>query len=145
LTQQIHSLVASQATLQQELAHVRAFSQQSQLSMPVIQTGNTTKSQVAAPTSPRPPASETREETEFIGTWDGQYGRWVHDPLLDTWSIVEPMSKGQHSRYFDKEPPPHWNGLHPEKTWKKYKLELEQWLATTDIPKENKELRFGKV
>ena len=40
---------------------------------------------------------------------------------------------GEPKRYFDKSPPPEWDGNHPEKTWRDYRRTLKQWLRTTDI------------
>ena len=38
--------------------------------------------------------------------------------------------------YFDKSPPPEWDGNHPQKTWRDYRRALKQWLSTTDVPSE---------
>ena len=39
-------------------------------------------------------------------------------------------------KYFDKSPPPEWDGNHPEKTWRDYRRTLKQWSSTTDVPSE---------
>ena len=39
-------------------------------------------------------------------------------------------------KYFDKSPPPEWDGNQPEKTWRDYRRMLKQWLSTTDVPME---------
>ena len=39
-------------------------------------------------------------------------------------------------KYFDKGPPPEWDGNHPEKTWRDYRRTPKQWLSTTDVPSE---------
>ena len=39
-------------------------------------------------------------------------------------------------KYFDKSPPPEWDGSQPEKTWRDYRRMLKQWLSTTDVPLE---------
>ena len=50
----------------------------------------------------------------------GRRGQWHSEP----------------KKYFDKSPPPEWDGNHPEKTWRDYRRTLKQWLSTTDVPSE---------
>ena len=38
------------------------------------------------------------------------------------------------TKYFDKDPPPAWDGKNPEKTWRPYRREFDHWLSSTDIP-----------
>ena len=39
-------------------------------------------------------------------------------------------------KYYDKDPPPKWDGHHAETTWRPYRKRLQFWFARTDIPKE---------
>ena len=39
-------------------------------------------------------------------------------------------------KYYDKEPPPKWDGHNPEHTWRPYRKSLQFWFARPDIPKE---------
>ena len=39
-------------------------------------------------------------------------------------------------KYFDKSPPPEWDGNHPEKNWRDRRRTVKQWLSTTDVPSE---------
>ena len=41
-------------------------------------------------------------------------------------------------KYFDKSPPPEWDGNHPEKTWRDCRRTLKQRLSTTDVPSERR-------
>ena len=34
-------------------------------------------------------------------------------------------------KYFDKSPPPEWDGSQPEKSWRDYRPTLKPWLSTT--------------
>ena len=38
------------------------------------------------------------------------------------------------TKYFDKDPPPAWDGKNPEKTWRPYRREFDHWLSSTNIP-----------
>ena len=40
---------------------------------------------------------------------------------------------GEPKQYFDKSPPPEWDGNHPEKSWRDNRRTLKQWLSTTDV------------
>ena len=50
----------------------------------------------------------------------------------ERWSSWSPWSHSAHSetkKYFDKSPPPEWDGNQPEKTWRDYRRMLKQWLS----------------
>ena len=79
-------------------------------------------------------------------SWD-QWNRWN----VDGWNQWSSWSAGgndgdwwssrsqwhsEPKKYFDKSPPPEWDGNHPEKTWRDCRRTLKQWLSTTDVPSE---------
>ena len=56
--------------------------------------------------------------------------------------IVEATTDGGQQQFRDREPPPKYDGVNPEKTYKVWKKDLRLWIGSTDIP-ENK--RGAKV
>ena len=84
-------------------------------------------------------------EHEQDHSWD-QWNRWNANDWnrWSSWS-ARGNDDGWSSRsqwfsepkkYFDKSPPPEWDGNHPEKTWRDFRRTLKQWLSTTDVPSE---------
>ena len=88
-------------------------------------------------------ASRTGHQQNHI--WD-QWNRWNVDDW-NRWSSVSAHGNddglssrsqwySEPKKYFDKSPPPEWDGNHPEKTWRDYRRTLKQWLSTTDVSSE---------
>ena len=64
-----------------------------------------------------------------------QWSSWSAHGNEDGWSSRSQW-KSEPKKYFDKSPPPEWDGNHPEKTWRDYRRTLKQCLSTTDVPSE---------
>ena len=73
-----------------------------------------------------PAASAGRPQEQSWGQ-DWATGAW------DTWS-QRSWGGGKGPTYIDKDLPPTWDGLHPEKTWRDYRRSLDHWIQRTDIP-----------
>ena len=69
------------------------------------------------------------------GGWN-QWSPWSAGGNGDEWWSSRSQSHSEPKKYFDKSPPPEWDGNHPEKTWRDYRRTVSQWLSTTDVPSE---------
>ena len=95
--------------------------------------------------APRYGTVASHTEREQNHSWD-QWNHWNASDWnqLSSWSARGNddgwSSRSQwHSepkKYFDKSPPPEWDGNHPEKTWRDCRRTLKEWLSTTDVPPE---------
>ena len=65
-----------------------------------------------------------------------QWSSWSAGGNDDDWWSSRSQWHSEPKKYFDKSPPPEWDGNHPEKTWRDYRRTLKQWLSTTDVPSE---------
>ena len=61
-----------------------------------------------------------------------QWSSWSARGNDDGWSSRSQW-KSEPKQYFDKSPPPEWDGNHPDKTWRDYRRTLKQWLSNTDV------------
>ena len=79
-------------------------------------------------------------------SWD-QWNRWNANDWNQWSSCSAPHNNddgwssrsqwhGEPKKYFDKSPPPEWDGNHPEKCWRDCRRTLKQRLSTTDVPSE---------
>ena len=68
-------------------------------------------------------------------SWN-QWSSWSADGNDDDWWSSRSQWHSEPKKYFDKSPPPEWDGNHPEKIWREYRRTLKQWLSTTDVPSE---------
>ena len=84
----------------------------------------------------------SRAERQQNHSWDqwnhwnasdwNQWSSWSARGNDDGWSSRSQWHS-EPKKYFDKSPPPEWDGNHPEKTWRDYRRTLKQWLSTTDV------------
>ena len=65
-----------------------------------------------------------------------QWSSWSAGDNDEDWWSSRSQWHSEPKKYFDKSPPPEWDGNHPEKTWRDYRRTLKQWLSTTDVPSE---------
>ena len=65
-----------------------------------------------------------------------QRSSWSAGGNDDDWWSSRSQWHREPKKYFDKRPPPEWDGNHPEKTWRDYRRTLKQWLSTTDVSSE---------
>ena len=65
-----------------------------------------------------------------------QWSSWSAGGSDDDWWSSRSQWHSEPKKYFDKSPPPEWDGLYPERTWRDYRRTLKQWLSTTDVPSE---------
>eukprot|EP00969_Alexandrium_andersonii_P054978 2423300-Alexandrium_andersonii.AAC.1 len=57
----------------------------------------------------------------WTGNWGGSYGRWEKH-ADGSWHLASAASSDTaHGKYFDKSPPPEWDGKDPESTWRTYR------------------------
>ena len=66
-----------------------------------------------------------------------QWSSWSAGGNDDDWWSSRSQCHSEPKKYFDKSPPPEWDGNHLEKTWRDYRRTLKQWLSTTDVSSEN--------
>ena len=84
----------------------------------------------------------SRAERQQNHSWDqwnhwnasdwNQWSSWSARGNDDGWSSRSQWHS-EPKKYFDKSPPPEWDGNHPENTWRDYRRTLLQWLSTTDV------------
>ena len=70
----------------------------------------------------------------YANDWN-HWSSWSARGNDDGWSSRSQWHS-EPKKYFDKTPPPEWDGDHPEKTWRDYRRTLKQWLSTTHVPSE---------
>ena len=68
--------------------------------------------------------------------WWSSWPTRADDEKWSSWSPWSHSVVSESKKYFDKIPPPEWDGSQPEKTWRDYRRMLKQWLSTTDVPVE---------
>ena len=68
--------------------------------------------------------------------WWSSWSTRGDDERWSSWSPWSHPSRNESKKYFNKSPPPEWDGSQPEKTWRDYRRMLKQWLSTTDVPLE---------
>ena len=66
--------------------------------------------------------------------WWSSWPTRADDERWSSWSPWSHSSENEPRKYFDKSPPPEWDGCQPVKTWQDYRRMLKQWLGTTDVP-----------
>ena len=73
------------------------------------------------------------------------WSSWSTGGYDDDWWSSRSQWHNEPKKYFDKTPPPEWDGTHPEKTWRDYRRTLKQWLSTTDVPSEKHGMLLWRV
>eukprot|EP00969_Alexandrium_andersonii_P188518 8330942-Alexandrium_andersonii.AAC.1 len=92
-------------------------------SAPAAGTAAATASASSAPSSV-PAAAAPVPTATWTGNWGGSYGRWEKH-ADGTWHLAgAAYSETTRGKYFDKSPPPEWDGKNPESTWRTYCREL---------------------
>ena len=66
--------------------------------------------------------------------WWSSWATRADDERWSSWTPWSHSVPSESKKYFDKSPPPEWDGSQPRKTWRDYRRMLKQWLSTTDVP-----------